>query len=206
MLPCFTHKDSKDCSNLSRKKTIRERGLWRGRIVCVVLNKVCMTHATRGLKQSKQPSLSSLSPPPLSPLLSHFFVITSSFQPFMSTPSSEPNAIACVFYGRLATVQCSAAEGAASAYGRVPPDAKPWSGSDRPSCLSQDLCPCCQFRVLLGGGKRGEGSAKTEKGRWWWRCGQLKIGNCSQTLSRGVVEVLSREMFNKCFVRGKRLM
>uniref|UniRef100_A0AAQ4Q7C9 Anion exchange protein n=1 Tax=Gasterosteus aculeatus aculeatus TaxID=481459 RepID=A0AAQ4Q7C9_GASAC len=35
-------------------------------------------------------------------------------------------------------------------------DMKPivWPGSDRPSCLSQDLCPCCRFRVLVGNEER----------------------------------------------------
>lgn len=44
-----------------------------------------MTHATRGLKQSKQPPISSYLLQ-LSSFLSHFFTIISSFQPFMLTP------------------------------------------------------------------------------------------------------------------------
>lgn len=80
---------------------MRARGLWRGRIVCVALKKVRMTHATRGLKQSKQPPLSSYLLQ-LSPLPCHLFTSTSSFHPFMLTPLGEAPS---VVYSRLAMVQ-----------------------------------------------------------------------------------------------------
>ena len=67
---------------------------------------------------------------------------------------------------------------------------KAQSGSDRPSCLSQD--PCCQFRVPLGGEERG---VSLDRGGG----GQIKIGDWRETLSRIVMEVISREMVNKCW-------
>lgn len=80
----------------------------------VALNKVCMTHGTRGLRQSKQLPLSSYLLQ-FSPFLSHFFTITS-FHPFMFTlPLSE--ALSHVSLQQIIIVMVQCYEGAVVAYG-----------------------------------------------------------------------------------------
>ncbi len=200
MLPSFTHKTTKPAEIFLERKQLRERGPWRGRIVCVALNKVCMTHATRGLRQSKQPPLSSYLLQ-LSSFLSHFFTITSSFHPFMLTPplSEAPSHVSLR----------QSSDGAML-----------WRGSSslrlwHPGSQTQSLVWKWQAQLSESGsvsllsvhGASGRGGERGQlwKRRWCW-IGRIKIGDCRETQSRGVVEVISRETFNKCFVRGKEVI
>lgn len=62
------------------------------------------------------------------------------------------------------------------------------SGSDRSSCQSQNLCPCCQIRVLLGGQQIGGGGVSFPE---CW-CGRIKIGDVGKhNQERGVIVVLN---------------
>ena len=53
------------------------------------------------------------------------------------------------------------------------------SGSDRSSCQSQDLCPCCQIRVLLRGQQIGGGESGSRELAW-----KDKNRRCMETHSR----------------------
>lgn len=53
------------------------------------------------------------------------------------------------------------------------------SGSDRSSCQSQNLCPCCQIRVLLGGQQIGGGGQLSRVLVW-----EDKNRRCRETQSR----------------------
>lgn len=177
-------------------KTITERRLWRGGIVCVALNKVCMTHASCGLKQSKQPPL-WFYPHQLSSFLSHFFTVNVFLSSIHVNPSRPSGALSHVSLQRTtAMAQCYAGAAVACGCGVLALRHQAQPGSDRPSCLSQDLCPCCQFRVLQGGKERGEVVlAWTDKNR-----------RCKETQSGVAVEAGKGEMFSKCCVRGREVI
>lgn len=135
-------------------KQLASESRGRGRIICVALNEVCMTHAACGQRQSKQPSLSSYLPLAFQ---SHHFV-TASSRPFVfARPPSE-----ALSHVSRRQISGGAAlwRGGCSPRRRLRVSAlalrhKAQSGSDRPSCHSQGLCPCCQFVVLLWGKQRG---------------------------------------------------
>lgn len=100
----------------------------------------------------------------LSSLLPQFFTINSSFQPFMSTlPLSLSEALSHVYFFKPTSSSEDTTWGRGSVSLRLchwvptlaPQTQSHQSGSDSPWCLSQDLCPCCQCRVLLRGGGVG---------------------------------------------------
>lgn len=169
-----------------KRKTITERRRWRGRNECVALNKVCMTHATHGLKQSKHPPLSSCLLQ-LSPLLSHFFTIISSLSSIHVNPSPIW-AKRCLM--SLYKQQCwpmaqkKAMKGPVLACGAFwLSNTKPSLKVTGPSCLSQDLCPCCRFWVLVGGESVGGQRWKRRGKRRWHE--QIKIGDAEKHKRRG---------------------
>lgn len=122
-----------------------------------------MTHVTRGLKTVKTAAPLVLHPPVLGfPVsLFHHYLMLSSIHVNPSLPSA------------VSMADCSngGAE-VARGSGILGLRHQARSGSDRSSCQSQDLCPCCQIRVLLGGQQIGRGVSFPE----CW-CGRIKIGD-----------------------------